>query len=73
MLKVEVLLARMVPCLQTRSSSLKTSFLRAMPSKTASITRSTVAKSSKVRVGVIRLKRSSAICCEKRPRLTEFA
>ena len=41
MLSVEVLLARMAPGLQTRSSSSKTSFFRSMPSKTASMTRST--------------------------------
>ena len=46
MLSVEVLLARMVPGLHTRSSSLKTSFLSAMPSNTASITKSTVEKPS---------------------------
>ena len=45
-LSVEVLLARMAPGLQTRSSSLKISFLRAMPSKTASMTKSTLLKSS---------------------------
>jgi len=52
MLKVEVLLARMAPGLHLRSNSWKMAFLRAMPSKTASITRSTFEKSSYVSVGV---------------------
>ena len=43
---VEVLLARIAPGLHTRSSSPKTSFLSAMPSKTASITMSAWLKSS---------------------------
>ena len=43
---VDVLLARIAPGLQTRSSSAKTSFLSAMPSKTASITMSASRKSS---------------------------
>ena len=73
MLKVEVLLARMAPGLHTRSNFWKTSFLRAIPSKTASITRSTFEKSSQVSVGVMRVSRSSATCWEKRPRFTEFA
>jgi len=51
MLSVEVLLARMAPTLQTRSSSRKTSFLSAMPSNTASITRSTPENPSKLNVG----------------------
>ena len=46
MSSVEVLLARIAPGLQTRSSSRNTSFLMAMPSKTASITRSTFEKPS---------------------------
>src|SRR5260370_275380 len=46
MLSVEVLIERTAPGLHTRSSSLKTSFLRAMPSNTASITKSMVEKSS---------------------------
>ncbi len=43
---VEVLLARMTPGLHIRSSSPKTSFFSAMPSKTASITISALPKSS---------------------------
>ena len=44
--RVEVLVARMAPGLQTRSSSVNTAFLTSMFSNTASITRSTSLRSS---------------------------
>ncbi len=73
MFSVEVLLARIAPGLQMRSSSPKTCFFSAMPSNTASTTMSALAKSSYFRVGLIRLRRASICSCVKRPRLTEFA
>ena len=70
---VEVLLARIAPRLHTRSICANTSFFNAIPSKTASITRSAFEKSSQASVGLMSFIRSSTCSCVNRPRFTEVA
>ena len=63
-----VLVARIAPGLQIASSREKTSFLMSIRSNTASMTRSTSARSARSSVGVIRAIRSSTSASLNRPR-----
>ena len=62
-----VLVARMAPGLQMASSLVNTSFLMSMRSNTASITRSTSARSSSESEPVMRPMRRSTSASGKRP------
>ncbi len=73
MFRAEVLLARIAPCLTMVSSLPNTSFLTAMFSKMASITRSLSARSSSASVPVSRPMRCSTCSIVRRPRLAVFS